>query len=184
MKVFVLVAVQLAALLAFPAFAQTQTTTRRTLDAFAVWRSEAQFVPISAKTAVLAGTLGGPLYIESDRGPEDSGDVSCPVTIEVDLQTERQTGSGYCTFTAYDGAKAFGAWRCEGTLGDGCDGDFILSGGTGRMASLSGKSPISFFASRHDLHLTDQSTLADTAHGITVWPGLNVTLRQALAPKK
>jgi hypothetical protein len=177
------VAMLVAILLAFPAMAQTKTT-HKTLDAFAIWRSDAQIVPISVKTAVLAGTLGGPLYIETDDGPLDSGDVSCPATIEFNLQTAHQTGQGYCTFTANDGAKAFGNWHCAGTVGEGCAGDFTLTGGTGRLASVSGKSEIAFMASRHDLHIADRATLADKAGGITIWPGLNVTLRQALAPKK
>jgi hypothetical protein len=155
----------------------------KTFDAFAVWQSRVQLVPISASAAVVAGTASGALFIEGDYGPEDSGDVACPLTIEVDLQTGHQIGQGYCTFTAGSGDKAFGSWRCEGAVGDGCDGDFQLTGGTGRLANITGKSEISFIASRHDLHVTEQTTLADHADGITIWPELNVTLREALKVK-
>lgn len=178
----IILGVAISALLANTAFA-APAAQHRTLDAFSVWQSEAQVVPISSGMAVVAGTLGGPLYIETDDGPEDSGDVSCPATIELNLKTGHQIGQGYCTFTAYDGAKTFGSWRCEGALADGCDGDFNITGGTGRFASITGKSEISFFASRHDIRLTEQTTVADKAGGITVWPGLSVTLRQALAGK-
>ena len=183
MKCAISIAVLFAACLASPALAQTKAT-QRTLDAFAIWRSDAQIVPVSTNGAVMAGTLGGPLYIETDIGPEDSGDVSCPATIEFNLQTAQQAGRGYCTFTANDGAKAFGRWQCTGKVGEGCVGDFTLTGGSGRLASISGKSQIAFIASRHDLHIADRATLADKAGGITIWPGLNVTLRQALVSKK
>lgn len=55
--------------------------------------------------AIVAGTLGRPLLIETKDGPEDSGDVVYPVTIELSVQTGHQVGQGYRTFTAYDGAK-------------------------------------------------------------------------------
>jgi hypothetical protein len=179
---FIILGVAISTLLANTAFA-APAAKHRTLDAFSVWQSEAQVVPISTSLAVVAGTVGGPLYIETDDGPMDSGDVACPVTIELNLTTGHQVGQGYCTFTAYDGAKSFGSWRCEGTLGDGCDGGFNITGGTGRFAAITGKSDISFFASRHDLRETEQTTVADKAGGITIWPGLNLTLRQALSKK-
>jgi hypothetical protein len=176
-----------SALLAVSAGAQTpaaQTKPRKaTLDAFSVWQTEGQIVPISTAKAVVTGTLGGALFIETDDGPEDSGDVVCPATIEIDLKTGHQIGQGYCTFTAYDEAKVFGSWRCEGTLSEGCDGQFNITGGTRRLASITGKSDISFFASRHDLRVTQQTTVADKAGGITIWPGLSVTLRQAMTAK-
>lgn len=172
------------ALLILAGDANAATVHAATLDAFSVWQSEAQVVPISTSMAVVEGTLGGPLFIETEDGPEDSGDVVCPITIELNLQTGHQVGQGYCTFTAYDGAKVFGSWRCEGSVADGCDGSFTLTGGTGRFASISGKSDIAFYVSRHDLRVTDQTTIADKAGGITIWPQLSVTLREALAPKK
>lgn len=183
MKPVMFVAALLLVFGAIPASAQTKTT-HKTLDAFAIWRTDAQIVPVSSKGAVMAGTLGGPLYVETDSGPLDSGDVSCPATIEFNLQTAQQAGRGYCTFTANDGAKVFGRWECTGKVGEGCVGDFIMTGGTGRLASVSGKSEIGFLASRHALHVADRATLADRAGGITIWPGLNVTLRQAMAPPK
>jgi len=174
-----------SALLTVSAAAQTSQTKPRkaTLDAFSVWQTEGQIVPVSMSKAVVTGTLGGPMFIESDYGPEDSGDVACPATIEIDLKTGYQVGQGYCTFTAYDEAKVFGSWRCEGTLSEGCDGQFTITGGTKRLASITGKSDISFFASRHDLRVTQQTTVADKAGGITIWPGLSVTLRQAMTAK-
>jgi hypothetical protein len=176
-------AVGVFALLLILTVAASAAPVHKTFDAFAVWESRAQLVPISATTAVVAGTTGGPLFVEGDYGPQDSGDVACPMTIEINLQTGHQVGQGFCTFTAGNGDKAFGSWRCEGLVADGCDGDFQLTGGTGRLANVTGKSEIVFFASRHDVHVTDQTTLADRANGITIWPELNVTLRDALKAK-
>jgi hypothetical protein len=99
--------------------AASAAPVHKTFDAFAVWESRAQLVPISAATAVVAGTAGGPLFIEGDYGPEESGNVACPMTIEINLQTGHQVGQGYCTFTAGNGDKAFGSWRCGGSVAEG-----------------------------------------------------------------
>lgn len=163
------------------AHSETKTTTKhRTIDAFSVWQVEGQLVPVSTQKAVVAGTVGGPFYVETDEGPADIADVTCPMTLEIDLSSGNQSGAGYCTFTAHDHAKVFGSWRCHGAVAEGCDGDFTITGGTGRLASITGKSQISFYASRHDLHVNDQTALADKAGGITLWPELSVTLKQAL----
>ncbi len=48
---------------------------KATLDAFAVWTSNAQIVQTANRQVSLTGTLGGPLFVETDDGPAEVGRV-------------------------------------------------------------------------------------------------------------
>jgi TonB family protein len=48
---------------------------KATLDAFAVWTSNAQIVQTANRQVSLTGTLGGPLFVETDDGPSEVGNV-------------------------------------------------------------------------------------------------------------
>ncbi|MGF1611103.1 MAG: hypothetical protein ACFCUQ_16985 [Kiloniellales bacterium] len=112
------------------------------IDAFATWEGQGVIYETGEKLGTFVGSIAGPLFIDTDKGPINAGRIVCPVLLDVDLETAKQAGRGKCTVTADDGARAFGDWSCQGVHLIGCDGELTLTGGTGRLAGISGKGEI------------------------------------------
>jgi hypothetical protein len=164
--------------------AHAATTKKATLDAFAVWTSNAQIVQTANRQVSLTGTLGGPLFVETGDGPAEVGNVACPAKIDVSLDSGNEKGAGNCTFVGDGGSKAFGDWTCTGNIENGCAGAFTFSGGTGALANVKGGSDILFLSHSHDFSEAASGSVADKTEGITIWPELQLEIRQALARKK
>jgi hypothetical protein len=109
-----------------------------TVTAFSAWQAQGRTFQTGAKQATFVGALGGPLYVETERGPIPSGTMLCPATLKIGLEDGAQRGEGRCSITAEDGAKAFADVTCTGFYLIGCNGDLKFTGGTGRFAGISG----------------------------------------------
>ena len=118
---------------------------------------------------VVAGTLAGPFFIETDEGPVPSGRVTCAASVRIDQATARQTGNGACTFTAQDGATAWGEWECAGYELVGCRGMFKLNGGTARLAGATGEGTMIWRPAAHELKKQLDGSALDNATGILLW---------------
>ena len=149
-----------------PAFAQDED---QTFNAFAVVVANGTIVRAAEKQLLVVGTMAGPFFIETGEGPIDSGRVSCAASVRVDQASRRQTGSGACTFTAHDGATAWGEFDCAGFELIGCRGTFKLAGGNARLAGASGEGEILWRPSAHELKKQLDGTVLDNATGILLW---------------
>jgi len=158
-------------------------SSKVTLDAFSVWQGNSKIVQVGPKHAVIVGVLGGLLFVEAEGGPVAVGTVACPGAIYVDMNTGIESGTGHCTVTATDGALVFGDWTCDGALASGCMGDYTITGGTGRLATIRGKSDILFESYQHDFDNIDATTANIIPSGITIWPSMSVSLREQLSGK-
>ncbi len=155
------------------------------INAFSVWQGRGLVVQTAEKKAVITGAFGGVLYVETSEGPVDTGNIACPVLINVDLETGQQRGLGACTFTAYDGALVFSEWECTGIALIGCRGKFKLAGGTGRLAGAAGSGSILFRGRFHEFAKHPGDLVSDSATGIAVWRDLKIAIKQpADAPKR
>lgn len=163
---------------AAPALAQETAT----INAFSVWQAKAVIAQSGEHKAVLSGVFMGTLFIETNEGPVDAGTIGCPGSVTMELDSGRQKGSGACSFTAHDGARAFGEWSCVGANMVGCRGEFRLTGGTGRLAGASGSGTILVRGRMHELTKIGGGMITDNAVGIAVWRDLKVTTAVA-APK-
>ena len=110
----------------------------QTVDAFATWDGQGVMYETGENIGTFVGSIAGPLFIDTENGPISAGRIVCPIMIDVNLQNAKQGGRGKCTITSDDGARTFADWSCQGVHLVGCDGELVLTGGTGRLAGVSG----------------------------------------------
>ena len=142
---------------------------RQVFSAFAVAQANGAIMRVAEDEFLVAATLAGPLFVDTNEGPVESGQVKCLASLKVQRSSVRTMGSGACSFTAEDSASAWGEWHCEGYLLMGCRGTFKLAGGSGRFEGVSGESQIIWRPSASELQKQlDGTTLAST-HGLVLW---------------
>ena len=83
------------------------------INAFSVWQGQGHVVQSGPQKVAVVGAFGGPVYVETNEGPVEAGTIVCPAVIEIDLESAAQKGIGGCTFTADDGAQAYGELAAE-----------------------------------------------------------------------
>lgn len=141
----------------------------QTFNAFAVVTANGTIVRSAEKQLMAIATLGGPFFVETDEGPQQGGRVSCAISARIDQGTRKTSASGACTFTAHDGATAWGDWDCAGYELVGCRGAFKLTGGTGRFVGASGESAFVWRPTTHELKKQLDGTVLDNVTGIVLW---------------
>lgn len=146
-------------------------------NAFAIAVANGTIVKAAEKELMVVGTIAGPLFVETDEGPVDSGKVVCAASVRVHQETYKTSGSGACTFTAQDGATSWGDWQCEGYQLVGCRGTLKLNGGTGRLAGVTGEGTMIWRPSAHDLKKQVDGTLAQNTTGIVLWRDFRIARR-------
>lgn len=155
-----------ALLAAAPAVAQEEP---QTFNAFAVVAANGSIVRSGEKQAMMAATLAGPFFIETDEGPIHSGRVSCAASAKLNQATREVSANGACTFTATDGATAWGDWDCQGYELLGCRGTFKLAGGTARLEGAQGGGTMIWRPSAVELKKQLDGASLDNATGIVLW---------------
>jgi hypothetical protein len=146
------------------------------IDAFTPFTAELRMIQTGETTASFVGSLEGTLYIDGGRGPVANGDLGCVGLFEISLADGSQKGSGKCTVAADDGAQAFGSWTCEGYHLIGCQGPFTIDGGTGRLAGLAGKGPVTIRSNFHAVAETAGGQVIQQTEGILFWKALELSL--------
>jgi hypothetical protein len=165
----------LAGLVGLPA--PSDAAEELTVNAFSVWQADGRLLQTGETAATYIGVLYGPFFIETEDGPRESGQMVCPATLEIDLESGKQQGNGKCTFTAHDGAQVYAQWNCKGVHLLGCDGEFTITAGTARLAGLTGMGPMSVRGSFHELAIQPgQPTLVSAARGIAIWRDLQMAM--------
>jgi hypothetical protein len=148
-----------------------------TINAFAPWHGRGQLYATGEKEAMFVGAFTGLLFIEGKDGPVDTGFITCPVALQIEVLTEKQIGQGRCIVSTHDGARAFAKWNCEGTFGKGCEGSLSFTGGTGRLDGLKGGGPMKVQARLHQFAADlVGNTINDAAMGTAIWRGLKIQL--------
>ena len=151
---------------AAPAVAQDEV---QTFNAFAVVMANGHIVRAGEMKLFAAATLEGPLFVETDEGPQQAGRVGCAVSSKIDQGSRATSASGACTFTAQDGASAWGELVCAGYELVGCRGTFKLTGGTGRFEGASGESTLLWRPTAHELKKQLDGMTMDNVTGIVQW---------------
>lgn len=151
---------------AAPAVAQDEL---QGFNAFAVVAANGSIVRAAEKQVMLVGTLAGPFFVETDEGPIHAGRVACAASVKIDQASRRQAGSGACTFTATDGATAWGEWDCQGYELLGCRGAFKLTGGTARLEGATGEGTMIWRPSAAELKKQLDGTVLENATGLLSW---------------
>ncbi len=153
---------------ALPAGAAEEATVK----AFVAWQGSGQTLQTSVGEATFIGSITGTVYVETDKGPIASGQMVCPATVRIALDSGAQTGTGRCVMTAPDDARIFADFTCTGYHLIGCDGDFTFTGGTGRFEGISGGGRGVLRANERTLTAIGGAGVAETGSGILFWPAL------------
>lgn len=143
-----------------------------TVKAFVAWQGSGQTLQTSVTEATFIGSISGTVYVETDKGPIASGEMICPATVRIVLESGAQTGSGRCVMTAPDDARIFADFTCSGYHLIGCSGDFVFTGGTGRFAGITGGGRAVLRANERTLTAVGGAGVAETGSGILFWPAL------------
>jgi hypothetical protein len=144
------------------------------LRVFSAWQAEGQIMQTGPESATYMGMLAGRVYVDTEQGPIDSGEVACPIVIQVKLKERTQSGSGHCTFTGLKGNRIYMDLSCTGAPFVGCAGESTLTGGTGPFAKVEGGGHFVLRGSLHELAMhPDTAVLKDTTTGIIFWQHLH-----------
>ena len=145
----------------------------KTVDAFAPFEGQGKVYVTGENKATFVGALVGQLFVDSGNGPLHAGRIVCPAMLQLDLRNGKQAGSGQCTITAEDGTQIFAVWSCRGVHLVGCDGEMMLTGGTGRTAGVSGHGPLTVRTISRGLMKTssDQDSVITFGRGVLVLRG-------------
>ena len=144
-----------------------------TIKAFAAWQSNGQGIQTGPSEATFIGTMSGTVYVETEKGPVDSGQLVCPAMLLVNTQDGSQSGEGRCSITAKDGARIFAQLSCTGVHLVGCDGEFTLIGGTDRFDGITGGGHFTVRSSLHQFVGLSANTVVEAVSGIIFWRELH-----------
>lgn len=147
-----------------------------TVKAFAAWQGGGQLFTTAPKEVTFVGALSGTVYVETEKGPLESGRLVCPAMVKINLEEGSQTGTGRCAITATDGAQVFGDISCTGIRLVGCDGQFTLTSGTKRFEGISGGGPVTIRSEFAQVSGISGTSAQQDARGIIFWPALHYTL--------
>jgi hypothetical protein len=139
------------------------------IKAFASWQGRGRLFETGPKEATFVGSLAGTMYVETEKGPLASGALVCPAMVRINLEDGSQMGTGRCTITAKDGARVYAEVSCTGVHLIGCDGDFKLTGGTGRFEGVTGGGPLTLRSDFRELAASSDGSLMQEAAGIIYW---------------
>ena len=146
-------------------------------NAFSVWTGDGHLVQTGTNSVVIIGTFGGLVFTNSNDEPTDIGTISCPISLELNLGANSQSGNGSCAFTGNDGAQAFGSWTCTGKFPEGCEGKFRVTSGNGRLKDLKAESR--FILRGRMAEFVNYPNEQVSAIGIAIWPDLRVLTQTA-----
>jgi hypothetical protein len=147
-----------------------------TIKAFAAWQGNGQLFATGPKELTFVGALSGTVYVETERGPLESGRLVCPAMVRINVEDGSQIGNGRCTITAKDGAQVFADVSCTGIHLIGCDGQFTLTAGTKRFEGISGGGPVTLRSEFGEIAGISETSVRQEAGGIMFWPALHYTL--------
>jgi hypothetical protein len=140
-----------------------------TIKAFSAWQGRGQAFQTGLEEATFVGSFSGVVYVETQEGPLDAGFMTCPALVTINLNDGTQFGEGRCTIVAKDGDRVFGEIECEGIHLVGCNGNFALTGGTGRFTGITGGGPILIRSGLKEVMTLPGNVVRESASGILIW---------------
>lgn len=150
-------------------------------------RSFAAFAPLMARgkqgitdedgVTRMFGGLSGPLYAETSDGPRERGLLVCEFVLVIDSNTLAENGRADCDLTLPGEADAIEAiFECVGAMGEGCEGTFEITGGTGAYETASGGGDAVLRARQRTFGLGADNEVIETVYAMAHFPKLTLNL--------
>jgi hypothetical protein len=146
-----------------------------TITAFVPWVGQGATFRTGTKDLTFVGSLVGPVYVESDKGPIPSGRMTCPAMVKINENAE-QEATGRCVVKAKEGALLFAEISCKGVFLIGCEGEFTITGGTDRFAGVTGSGPVLVRSEQRTIAVMQDAVAQDQGTGILYLRGLHYKL--------
>ena len=146
------------------------------ISAVISWQGQGQVFPIGVSAHRFLGAIEGIMYVETAEGVMNEAFVRCPIVQDIDSADRSTSASGNCVIAVSPEDTVFAELTCEGVAGF-CNGQFSITGGTGRFEGVSGSGRMTVRSPIHALaaNLAD-GTVIHAAAGILQMPELEVNL--------
>ena len=155
------------------AFSSNGTAAEKgTVSIMSPWAGSGEVYQVAPDKLMVLSRYTGIMYIKDGEGSLDTAVMLCPGVDEIHVETKKTKGHGHCIISDGEDSLVFSEWTCVGTL-DGCEGNFKLTGGTGKFEGISGggKMKVRTALIEAALDLSSGSVIKDAA-GLAVWPEL------------
>jgi hypothetical protein len=149
----------------------------RTISAYAPWEGRGQLYPTGLERATFVGAFSGVIFVEDQGELNLGGNMMCPGMMEIDLASERQTGSGHCVISNAEGERVYADWTCSGAHLMGCEGKFTLTGGTGAYAGIAGEGDMLVRSGLQEVAIAGPGNIVQrSASGLVIWRNLHFSI--------
>ncbi len=157
------------ALLALPGV-PTAGADEGTAKILAPWEANGHLYQIAVDRLQFIGTFEGIMYIEHGEGLLDTALFICPSTQIIHVLSNQLEGHGFCTIESPTGDFVYAEFTCNGEPGS-CTGKFTLTGGTGRLAGITGESSVIVRTALSGTAVNEGSGgTVSAAKGLAIWP--------------
>ncbi len=145
-----------------------------TVKILAPWEGKGEVFQIGPEELLFVGRYEGIMYIEGEQRALDSAIITCPAMTHIRQFQDTIDSSGFCNITSSAGDLAFARFTCKGAH-DACQGEFIVTGGTGRLEGIEGRGEMVVRTALSSM-VDDMETgsLVSSVEGLAVWPALTV----------
>lgn len=141
-----------------------------TAKILAPWEANGQLYQIAVDKLQFIGTFEGIMYIEHGEGLLDTALFTCPSTQIIHILSNQLEGHGFCTIESPTGDDVFAEFTCNGEPGS-CTGTFTLTGGTGRLAGITGESSMIVRTALSGTAINESTGgTVSAAKGLAIWP--------------
>jgi hypothetical protein len=141
-----------------------------TAKILAPWEANGQLFQIAVDKLQFIGTFEGVMYIEHGDGLLDAALFTCPSTQIIHVLSNQLEGHGFCTVESPTGDFVYAEFTCNGEPGS-CTGKFTLTGGTGRLAGITGESDMIVRTALSGTAMNESTGgTVSAAKGLAIWP--------------
>jgi hypothetical protein len=148
----------------------------RTVQAMAPWQGSGEVFVVAPEKLMILASFTGIMYLQGTQGALDGVVMLCPAVQTLDTKAKRAEASGHCTLTGAGDDVVYSAWTCTGVQGT-CEGEFTLTGGTGKFAGIAGGGKLMVRAALGETAASLSSGgVVRAAAGLAIWPELKYTI--------
>ena len=162
--------IRFALIIPFVPLAQWAAADEGTAKILAPWEANGQLFQVAVDKLQFIGTFEGIMYIEHGDGLLDAALFTCPSTQIIHILSNQLEGHGFCTIESPTGDYVYAEFTCDGEPGS-CKGKFTLTGGTGRLAGITGESDVIVRTALSGTAINEATGgTVSAAKGLAIWP--------------